>query len=82
MILFFNITFSQCDYDIGDINQDGVLNIVDIIEMVDFVLSNDSNVYDSVYDLNFNNLIDIVDIITLVNRILSDEPIPSNFLII
>ena len=37
--------FTQCDYDIGDINQDGTLDIIDIIEMVNFVLSNDNNAY-------------------------------------
>ena len=50
--------------------------------MVDFVLSNNENAYESIYDLNFNNIIDIVDIIALVNRILSDNPVPSNFLMI
>ena len=82
IILFFNLVLTQCSYDIGDINQDENLDIVDIIGMVDFVLSNDNNTYNTIYDLNSNNLIDIVDIITLINRILSDEPLPSNFLII
>ena len=78
MILFCNLAFTQCDYDIGDINQDGNLNVVDIIEMVNFVLS--TNTYDSIYDLNFNNVIDIVDIIVLINRVLSDQPQSSNVL--
>ncbi len=82
IILFFNLGLTQCSYDIGDINQDGNLDIVDIIGMVDFVLSNNENAYESIYDLNFNNIIDIVDIIALVNRILSDNPVPSNFLMI
>ena len=82
IILFFNLGLTQCSYDIGDINQDGNLDIVDIIGMVDFVLSNNENAYESIYDLNFNNIIDIVDIIALVNRILSDNPVASNFLMI
>ena len=34
MILFFNVIFTQCDYDIGDINQDGNLDVIDIVEIV------------------------------------------------
>ena len=37
-----NLSFAQCNYDIGDINQDGTLDIIDIVEMVDFVPEMDS----------------------------------------
>ena len=80
IILLFNLGFMQCDYDTGDANQDGNLDIVDIVGMVNYVLSDDT--YDPIYDLNSNNIVDIVDIITLINRILSDSPVSSNFLTI
>ena len=78
MILLLNVAFMQCDYDIGDINSDNLLDVIDIIEQVDFIMDNNSDNYDSIYDLNFDNIIDILDIIELINRILF-PPFTINF---
>ena len=52
----------------GDINLDGNVNILDIIHLVNCILSNCSNLCS---DLNSDESINILDIINLVNIILS-----------
>ena len=47
-----------------------MVNIVDIIILVNFILS--ENEYDYNFDLNSDEMINIVDIIILVNMILED----------
>ncbi len=55
--------------DEGDINNDGNINILDVVSLINFVLSND---YSSVADLNSDNVLNILDIVLLVNVILSN----------
>ena len=53
----------------GDINGDGIANILDIISIVNIIL--DSS-YTSTADINYDNIVNILDIIELVNLILSN----------
>jgi hypothetical protein len=53
----------------GDINFDGIINILDVIEMVSLILENSS--YNELADMNSDGLINVVDVIQLVNIILS-----------
>ena len=53
----------------GDLNSDGVINVLDIIEMVYLILENSS--YNELADLNSDGLVNVVDVIQLVNIILS-----------
>ena len=52
----------------GDLNNDGAINILDVISLINFVLDNN---YDSIADLNSDNILNVLDIILLVNIILS-----------
>ncbi len=54
-------------YDIGDLNMDGTVNILDVVSIVNVVLSGENN---SMADLNNDGTINILDIILLVNIIL------------
>ena len=56
------------EYIIGDINEDGLVNILDIVQLVNIVLLNE---FQSSADLNSDNIINILDIVQLVNIILS-----------
>ena len=56
-------------YHIGDINGDSSINILDIINVVNCILSNCT---DNCSDINMDEAINILDIISLVNLILSD----------
>ncbi len=79
IIINLNIAMMQCDYEYGDINNDNYLDVVDIIEFVNFILEEESD-YSIIYDLNFDNIINVVDIIVITNRILSDQISESNLL--
>jgi len=66
----YEINNNYCDelsYIPGDTNDDGSLNISDIVLMVDLILNSDFNEY---ADMNQDGILNIMDIIELVNRIL------------
>jgi len=57
----------------GDINQDGVISVLDILKIVDHVVWS-SNLSEREFeraDLNFDEVVDILDLILLVNIILN-----------
>ena len=65
---------SSFTYDIGDINQDYSINILDIIELVNEILSGDtSGIEFYLSDLNDDGILNIQDLIALVNLILSTD---------
>ena len=53
---------------LGDLNNDSIINILDIVQLVSFILENE---YQENGDLNDDQIIDILDIVQLVNIILS-----------
>ena len=54
---------------LGDLNEDGVINILDVIMMINIILDGDE--YLELGDLNGDGGIDILDVIMLVNVILN-----------
>jgi len=62
------------DNIMGDANGDGISNILDIIQLVNFVLDSDgaSDCQFYALDLNNDDVLNIMDIILLVNRILGN----------
>ena len=54
---------------IGDLNNDGMVNILDVINLANAVLSQDNE--NSLFDINEDGYINILDIISLVNIIFS-----------
>ena len=62
-------------YELGDINNDGTINVADISSMLSIILDNDSPEFDPYYsDLNFDEQINIFDLIILFENII----IPSS----
>ena len=57
----------------GDVNEDEIINVQDIIISVNFVLgeevTNASILWAS--DMNYDNIINILDVVRILNRILS-----------
>ncbi len=53
----------------GDVNGDGLLNVLDIVAMVDMVLG--FNEINSLADINGDNLVNVLDVIEMVNLVLS-----------
>ena len=61
-----------CGFFIGDLNEDNILDILDIIITVNIVLVGTSNLYQTWSgDINQDNFIDILDVVLLVNLVLS-----------
>ena len=61
------------NYDLvihGDINDDDIVNVLDVIQLVNIVLNNVDN--NEIADLNTDGLINIVDVILLVNIIINE----------
>ena len=52
----------------GDINEDGILNILDIVALVNLVLAGE---YEPMGDMNNDETLNILDIVTLANLVLS-----------
>ena len=57
----------------GDVNGDSILNVLDIVLLVSFVLdsSNPTNSEFNAGDINDDNILNILDIVSLVNSILN-----------
>jgi len=53
---------------LGDINGDGTINVIDIVMAVDLILSNN---YDVVGDVNEDGQLNVLDIVTLANCVLA-----------
>jgi len=60
--------------DLGDINLDGVVNILDIVQNVNYILGNAEFSEEQIIQADFNEdgIINILDIVQIVNHILSD----------
>jgi len=52
----------------GDINSDGIINVLDVVMIVNIVLNNE---YNELADLNDDSIINVLDIVQLVNIILN-----------
>ena len=72
---FFN-SYEECDIicsnnaALGDLNNDGYLNVLDVVSIVNFVLNNE---YMESSDLNFDGFVNVIDIVALVNIIVSSN---------
>ena len=53
----------------GDVNGDGYIDVLDVIELVNYIIQGDYQ--DSVFDINQDSSFDILDIVVLVNIIIS-----------
>ena len=53
---------------LGDLSGDGIINVLDVVAMVNLVLSGG---YDEVADMNEDGTLNVLDIVSLVNIILS-----------
>ena len=73
MLYVLNDLLGSFDGIVGDINQDDVINILDIVSLINFILGvNTPNEYEQLAgDLNQDFNINVLDVVILVNTILS-----------
>ena len=55
---------------VGDVNQDGSINVLDVVAIVNFIL-NESN-YNALNDINLDGSVNVIDVVALVNIILNN----------
>mgnify|MGYP001176315049 FL=1 len=64
----FITTRTESSYILGDINGDGILDVLDVVGLINAVLS---GAYIASGDMNQDGVLDVLDIVTLVNTILN-----------
>jgi len=75
---FFYDTFEECDIicmgnmSLGDLNDDAMIDVIDVVQLVNLILS-DNNEYINSGDLNSDFTLDVIDVVSLVNLILSNN---------
>ena len=57
------------DFIQGDLNDDGIVNILDVVLLVNIVLGNED--FNPAGDMNTDGLINVLDVVILVNAILN-----------
>ena len=62
-------------YIVGDVNQDGLINVTDIVTIINFVLGNSVPTNDefTAADMNVDGIINILDVVEVVNIILGSD---------
>jgi len=70
-----SLTWSDCIISQGDVNYDGILTILDLVNIVNFILEIEefTDMQISLADMNSDGDINIVDLIALANAILNQE---------
>ena len=63
----------ECDYISGDVNEDSILNVIDIVNLVNYILGSgdftDCQLQSA--DMNADGIANVIDIVNLVNIILN-----------
>ena len=59
----------EIDYITGDINQDNLINVMDVILAINVILNNQ---YEQLADINSDYIVNVIDMILLVNFILQE----------
>ena len=60
---------SEPEFNIGDVNQNGVINVTDVIILINMILNQQD--YNPLADTNQNGIINVTDVIILINIILN-----------
>ena len=61
---------NNMDYNIGDINYDGIINVLDVMIIVSYIFGENMSNQLMLCDLNYDFSIDILDIMYLIEIIL------------
>ena len=68
-IIANNSYCEEVEYQLGDLNQDSVVNIQDVIVVIDLVLNSE---YSDSADLNSDSTVNVLDVIQIVDIILNN----------
>ena len=66
----FNFLYNILNsYQLGDLNQDFSIDVLDVIILVNSILGSGNNIQ---YDLNSDGIVNILDVIEIINLVLLD----------
>ena len=65
------IEIDSCSVDIGDVNGDNNVNILDIVQIVNLILDAGTPTYECAADSNGDGIVNILDIIEIINYIIN-----------
>lgn len=61
--------FAECSL-LGDVNNDNIINVLDVVEIVNFILFSSEEILEC-SDVNEDGTINIVDVVNIINLILN-----------
>jgi len=70
---YYYYEIDSCDLVSGDVNEDGILNVIDIVNLVNYILGsgNFTDCQLETADMNSDDIVNVIDIVNLVNSILN-----------
>ena len=71
--VIYNLLSNNEDMLLGDVNSDGLINVLDVVNIINFILSINIPVGDQfvLSDLNQDDVINVLDVVLIVNIILN-----------
>ena len=63
--------YEESNVLLGDVNSDGIINVIDIVNLVNYILSGGGAIDTDAADFNQDGIINVIDIVNLVNFILN-----------
>ena len=63
---------SECSVDLGDVNGDTIINILDLVQMANYVLEISTPTYECAADFNGDGVVNILDLVQTANYILEN----------
>ena len=86
IVLIFNISMTisyssiyQSSRTLGDINDDGEINVIDVVLLVSYILD---GLVDENGDMNQYDFLDIIDVVLLVEIIINQDTVPDSGLFV
>ena len=66
------VGYSECGTELGDVTGDGIVNILDLVQVVNYILELSSPLYECAADFNQDGVVNILDLVQIANNILDN----------
>ena len=63
---------SECGVELGDVTGDGIINILDLVQVVNYILELNLPLYECAADFNQDGVVNILDLVQIANYILGN----------
>ena len=70
---YYDITGgSECGVEMGDVTGDGIINILDLVQVVNLILEISTPAYECAADFNQDGAVNILDLVQIANYVLDN----------